>query len=671
MAEYSLKRLKIQDNKIEQLAAMGINSIQDLILYLPYRYEIIAQTELGDQERVVVEALVLTEAKLFFRGRFSTLSFQVMVKEVEIKVVIFNRHFLKNKLKVGLKITIIGKYQKHNRTIVASEIKLKPIKEVAGIKPVYSLKGDLQTRSFVSYLKKGLAFFKGHIGEGVPVEYKIKHNLINKELALNLVHFPKTEEDIIQALKYLKYEEFLRFQLTMQFLKMQRNEKTGIKKVIDHQEITRFIQSLPFALTKDQEQVVADILRDLADQKMMYRFVQGDVGSGKTIVAAISLYANKLAGFQGALMAPTEILANQHFQVFQRIFAKFEMQIALLTASLKAKEKELIYRQLASGEIDLAIGTHALFQEKVIYHNLGLVVTDEQHRFGVKQRKALKDKGKKVDFLIMSATPIPRTLALSLYGDMDVSTIKVVPKGRKKVTTKVVKGSTMKPILKSLKAYLDKGGQAYVVCPLVNESEGYDGKDAVSIYQGMKAYFAGTYQVGLIHGQLTDEEKEKIMNGFKNNQINILVATTVIEVGVDVSNANMMVIYNADRFGLSQLHQLRGRVGRAQEQGYCYLLTSTTSKEALERLKFLETNNDGFEISKYDLKVRGPGEVLGSRQSGLPAFRIGDIYEDFDILELSRKDARELLLKDSNDPVYLKLKQQISQQLENNNKYVD
>ena len=404
---------------------------------------------------------------------------------------------------------------------------------------------------------------------------------------------------------------------------------------------------------------------------MMYRFVQGDVGSGKTVVGAIGLYANYLAGYQGAMMAPTEILATQHYRSLIKLFKKIDINIALLTGHLSNKEKQRIYNDLENGTIDIVVGTHALFQEKVIYQKLGLVITDEQHRFGVNQRKALKEKGKQVDFMVMSATPIPRTLAISIYGDMDVSTIKTMPSGRKPVITEVFKTHSMKPILNRLKEYLASGGQCYVVCPLVEESEAIDSRDATGIYNGMKAYFKEQYQIGLLHGKMDDETKDQIMAAFKANEIQILVSTTVIEVGVDVSNANWIVIYNAERFGLSQIHQLRGRVGRSDQQGYCFLLSNASSQEALERLEFLRNCHDGFEVSYYDLKLRGPGDILGNQQSGLPVFSVGNIFEDANILEISRKDALELLESKSNDLIYLKLIKEIEEQLINNNKYID
>lgn len=669
--EYDLKVLKINKNKIEQLNELSIYTVKDIVQHYPYRFEEMLETPLHDESKVIIEAQLIDEPKIFYKGRFSRLTFHVNYHEEPLTITIFNRHFLKKNMQVGMMLTIIGKYSASKKAITASDLKLKSLKEISGITPVYSLKEGLTQKSFQGYVNKALNFYKGHIANTIPLYLCQKYHLIDKEDALFKIHQPQTRSDVIGALRYLKYEEFFKFQMTMQYIKQNRTQNIGISKLIDKEKVTHFIEKLPFQLTDDQQKVVDDILIDLTSQKLMYRFVQGDVGSGKTVVAAISLYANYLAGYQGAMMAPTEILALQHYQSLKKMFKKYKINIALLTGHLSQKEKNEIYQQLENGQIDIIIGTHALFQEKVQYNQLGLVITDEQHRFGVEQRKALKDKGNKVDFLVMTATPIPRTLAISLYGDMDVSTIKTLPNGRKKVITKFIKGTSMKPILKDLKDYLLKGGQCYVVCPLVNESEAITGRNASDISKAMAQYFKGQYEVGLVHGQMSDEEKNKIMNAFKENKIQILVSTTVIEVGVDVSNANMMVIYNAERFGLSQLHQLRGRVGRSKEQGYCYLLSEATHSEQKERLEFLENHHDGFEVSEYDLKIRGPGDLLGQKQSGLPTFMIGDIFKDYHILEITRKDAFEAMNQHQDDEKIIKLLSEIKNNLIKNNEYID
>lgn len=669
--EYGLEVLKINKNRIQLLNQLSLFTVKDLIQHYPYRYDEIIETPLHDEQKVIIEAILVDEPKVFFKGKLSRLSFHCDYQGKIISVIIFNRHFLKKNMKIGLPMTIIGKYNQKRSSITASDIKLKSIKELEGITPIYSLKEGITQKSFQGYVKKALDFYKGHIGHIIPDFLCEKYHLITREEALFKVHFPQVRNDVISSLRYLKYEEFFKFQLTMQYIKMNRTQNVGISKLIDKEKVDQFIQKLPFSLTEDQQNVVEDILLDLSSHKLMYRFVQGDVGSGKTVVAAISLYANYLAGYQGAMMAPTEILAMQHYQSLSKLFKKTGIKVVLLTGRLSVKEKREIYQQIENGKVDIVVGTHALFQDKLNYHRLGLVITDEQHRFGVEQRKALKDKGEKVDFLIMTATPIPRTLAISLFGDMDVSTITTLPSGRKDVKTKFIKSTSMKPILNDLKNYLASGGQCYVVCPLVNESEAITGRNAVDISKAMASYFKEQYHVGLIHGQMSDEEKNIIMNDFQKNKIQILVSTTVIEVGVDVANANMIVIYNAERFGLSQLHQLRGRVGRSKQQGYCYLLSEATQNEQKERLEFLETHSNGFEVSEYDLKLRGPGDLLGNKQSGLPTFMIGDIFKDFHILETTRKDAYEVLKYHLDDEKVIKLLAEIKNNLLKNNEYID
>lgn len=666
-----LKLLKTTEKRIGLLKAMNMNSLEDILEHYPYRYHIIEETYPSlDNDQIIIEAQVISPTKIFFKGKMSRMSFDVQDHYQHLyHVTIFNRHYLRQYLKLSTIITIIGKNQ--DDKITATDIQMKPLKDIQGIHPIYSLKEGLTQKSFAGYVKKAYKLLKNEIEGYVPEEYIMKHCLIHKDMAIWNIHFPMTKQDIQEALKYLKYEEFLKFQLTMQLIKQQRSHDLGIAKRIDLHQLQDFILSLPYTLTPDQQLAVKEIVSDLQASTMMYRFLQGDVGSGKTVVSALGLYANYLAGYQGALMAPTEILAAQHYQNFLDFFKNTSVKIALLTGSLSTKEKDRLYKEIEKGEIDIVIGTHALFQKKVTYDNLGFVVTDEQHRFGVEQRKALKNKGHQVDFLIMSATPIPRTLAISMYGDMDVSTIKTMPSGRIPVKTKYIRSSSMKPILKHLKEYLSSGGQCYVICPLVEESESIEAKSALQIANAMQKYFQNQYHVGLMHGQMKDEDKQQVMDDFKQNRIQILVSTTVVEVGVDVKNANMMVIYNAERFGMSQLHQLRGRIGRGNQQSYCYLMSSSNQKEAIERLKYMETTNDGFEISQYDLQMRGPGEVLGNKQSGLPTFLVADVLKDFPILTVAMHDASHIVKMYYEKNEYQYLIEKIKEKLKDNNEYVD
>ncbi|WP_249029881.1 ATP-dependent DNA helicase RecG [Tannockella kyphosi] len=663
-----LKLLKIRQDKIDILHQMGIQTIEDLYLYYPYRYAILEATPLT-QEKCTIEAILLEKPQTYFHSRVSRLFFTVLYEEQRIKVTLFNRHFLAKSMVEGMKITLTGKYDARKASLVASDIYLKPIDQCSAITPIYSLKEGINAKMLQSYIKKAMQYQM--IEEDIPVSCVQKYRLLSKYEAIYKIHFPEVQEDIRQAIRYLKYREFFYFQLTMQYTTSQITKTKGISKEYDIHKLQSFIKDLSFELTGDQLEAVEDILKDLQSDKTMYRFLQGDVGSGKTIVATIGIYANYLAGFQGAFMAPTEVLAAQLYDSLCHTFKNKGLQVELLVGSHTAKQKEDIYQRLLNGQIDVLVGTHALFQEKVVYQNLGFIVTDEQHRFGVKQRKALKDKGVQVDFLIMSATPIPRTLAISFYGDMDVSTIETMPQGRKEIITKVVASTSMKPILTEIDEYLQKGGQCYVVCPLIDKSEAIECRDVQSIYDGMVSYFKDRYQIGLLHGKIQDSQKNEIMDKFKNNEIRILVSTTVIEVGIDVKNANRIVIYNAERFGLSQLHQLRGRVGRGKEQGYCYLLSTSSQELSKERLSFLETCHNGFEISKYDLSLRGPGDMLGNRQSGLPSFSLGDLSKDMVILELARKDVVDFFERNSQDSRWLLLLEKIRKQLEKNNQYID
>ena len=640
----SLKGLRITKPRLELLESMGIFSPKDLLCHYPYRYEfLLKQMPSLEDERIICDGMIVSNAKIAYRrGLQSKMVFDVKIDDIVYHASIFNRHFMQAKLKVGQVVTIIGKLA-NLTSIVCSDLKLGALSDHPTITPVYSVKEGLTSKSMHGYIKKAYEKMEAEIESFIPQSYLDKYRLVSLKDAYRMIHFPESKEDIKHALRHLKYEEFLKFQLMMTYMHSHSHQISGFIKDFSRHEVNNFISSLPFELTQDQRLCCEDILDDLSGQHLMNRLVQGDVGSGKTVVAVVAMYANFLAGYQSALMAPTEILAKQHYRNLCQYFKNEDIKVELLIGSLSPKEKEDVQQRLATGEIDMIVGTHALIQKNVNFKDLGLVIADEQHRFGVKQRDSLKQKGNRVDMLVMSATPIPRTLAITLFGDMDVSTIKTMPSGRKVVQTKFYKGKSMKPILPFLKEYLSTGQQCYVVCPLVEESEELDARDALSIYEAMKAYFKGKYEVGLLHGRMKDDMKEEVMNAFMKNEIQILVSTTVIEVGVDVSNANMMVIYNADRFGLSQLHQLRGRVGRGNKQGYCFLLSASDKEPTIERISFLETSHDGFEISEFDLKLRGPGEVLGEKQSGLPTFVIANLYEDYSILEASRKDAAEII----------------------------
>ena len=503
----------------------------------------------------------------------------------------------------------------------------------------------------------------------------LKHyRLVDIRTLVEFIHFPQNPEQIRQVERRVKYEELLKFELKMYYIKYRRREAhQDCEKVFDAEKVHSFIRRLPFELTADQSTVVQAILQDLKSPYMMNRLLQGDVGSGKTVVAGIGVYATILAGYQCAVMAPTEILAQQHFKSFISLFADEPIRIELLTSSNTNKEKKEIYQKLRDGEIDLIIGTHALIVDYVEFKRLGFLVIDEQHRFGVNQRKALREKGLYPDSLFLSATPIPRTLSLTVFGDMDVSQIKTMPKGRLPVKTYVIPSKLESRLLNFVKQTCDRGEQVYVVAPLIEESEKMDLENALDLFERYRKYFQNTYQVGLLHGRMTNEEKEAIMAQFKANEVQILVSTTVVEVGVDVPNATLMIIIDAHRFGLSQLHQLRGRVGRGQKQSYCILMSDQTTDKAQERLAIMTQTNDGFEIAEEDLRLRGPGDFFGSRQSGLPEFKMADIIADYKILEVARNDA--IMIIDSNElftnPEYHPLREYIEREIIESDEYFD
>ncbi|MCI5773222.1 MAG: ATP-dependent DNA helicase RecG, partial [Erysipelotrichaceae bacterium] len=499
-------------------------------------------------------------------------------------------------------------------------------------------------------------------------DYQQKYRLLSRKQAFCYIHQPQDKQQIEQALRTLKYEEFLKFFLTI--LCVQDESFNGLDKqpkIFDQEQVFSLQQNLPFMLTKDQIFVIKEILDDLASYHVMYRLVQGDVGCGKTMVCAFAMYATIIAGYQTVLLAPTEVLVKQHFATIQELFRHTPLKIAMLYSAMNAKEKSTIIEQIKKGEIDCVIGTHSLIQDEVRFRKLGLVVVDEQQRFGVEQRQKIKAKGEKVDFLLMSATPIPRTLANTLYGDMAVSTIESLPSNRKGVDTFLIEENSIRSIMQDIRNTINMGQQVYVICPSIEQNDAYQARNVVDICNNLKEAFIGFCKVEMMHGKMSSDEKTKIIADFQKGLFEILVSTTVVEVGVNVVNATMMIIYDAHRFGLSQLHQLRGRVQRGSLKGKCYLLTSTKDPQSLERLKILVKTNNGFEISQQDLLLRGPGDILGTRQSGSSGFILGNIFKDQNIIEQAQKDARVI----ARDKKYHKLIDYIIDENKNNVNYRD
>jgi len=471
-----------------------------------------------------------------------------------------------------------------------------------------------------------------------------KYKLVPRADAIRNIHFPESVAAGKQGRRRLAFEELFLFQLKLQaYHAMNRRASDGVAQQIPIEQVREFIRGLPFPLTGAQKRVVKEILEDMQAEYSMNRLLQGDVGSGKTIVAAIALYATVAAGFQGALMVPTEILAEQHYATLKELLVPHRIEIALLSGSATVRQRRDILAGLQSGLIHIVIGTHALIQEDVYFRNLGLVITDEQHRFGVEQRRVLREKGLHPDVLFMTATPIPRTLAITAFGDMDVSTIDELPAGRKPVETYWVKHDMLDRILAFMQKELDTGRQAYVISPLIEESEKLDLQNAMDVHAQLSHYFAGKYNVGLMHGRLPAKEKDDVMQRFSRGEVHVLVSTTVVEVGVNVPNASLMVIYDAERFGLAQLHQLRGRVGRGAEQSYCILIADPKSEVGKERMRIMTETNDGFEVARRDLELRGPGDFFGTKQSGLPEFKVADVVQDYRMLEVARQEAAEIV----------------------------
>ncbi|HEU5141191.1 MAG TPA: ATP-dependent DNA helicase RecG [Bacillales bacterium] len=637
--------------RAKTLSGMGLETVGDLLFAFPFRYDHYEIKDLNDvrhNERATVIGKVHSEPSLAFFGRKrSRLTVRLLVGHYLVKAVWFNRPYVKKQLTLGETVTVTGKWDQHRKTITVNEWKKGERSEDETIAPVYSVKENITVKLFRRIMETVVREFGEAVPEILPMALLERYKLMGRKDAVRALHFPESHGEIRQARRRIVYEELLLFQLKLHmFKKIRREDSEGLSQLFDSEQVDHFKQGLPFPLTAAQQRVTQEILQDLRSPQRMNRLLQGDVGSGKTVVAAICLYASINAGYQGALMVPTEILAEQHFESFKGLLAPFGVNIALLTSSVKGKERNEMLAALKSGSIDLVIGTHALIQDEIVFDQLGLAITDEQHRFGVLQRRTLTDKGPSPDVLYMTATPIPRTLAISLFGDMDVSTIDEMPAGRQPIETYWAKHSMLRRVLDFVEKELKKGRQAYVICPLIEESDKLDVQNAIEVHALLQEHFR-KYKVGLMHGRLSAEEKEQVMDDFSENRFHVLVSTTVVEVGVDVPNATVMVVYDAERFGLAQLHQLRGRVGRGKAQSYCILLADPKSDNGKQRMRIMTETNDGFLLSEEDLKLRGSGDFFGRAQSGLPDFKLADLTHDYRTLETARADADQLIGSDA------------------------
>lgn len=642
-----LKDVKgIGPKSLALLKKININTIEDLVTHYPFRYEYLVRNNLSEVEdngHIIIDGKVESLPILMrFKAGLNKMNFRLVTQSGVVGVSIFNRAFMKSDLQVGTGVTVIGKLDKKKNIITASEIKMGILTQKERIEPVYHCTSGLTNKNLATYINMALLMYGKEIHDYIPTKYQEKYDYVNKRTALNIVHNPPTREKLEKVKERLKYEELFSFMFKINFLKRQnKKNNAGIKRNIQIEDIEKFISNLPFELTNDQKKAVSEIIKDLNSEHKMNRLLQGDVGSGKTIVSFIAMYGNYLSGYQSALMAPTEILAIQHYNNLKELLKDTGINVGLLTGSISKKEKQDLYKDIKSGKTNIVIGTHALIQEDVIYNNLGFVITDEQHRFGVNQRGNLQNKGVMPDILYMSATPIPRTYALTIYGDMDTSIIKERPKGRKKVKTYVKSNKEIKDVLQIMLDELKQHHQVYVIAPLIEESDSSGGLATVcDLRDKMKLAFGEYYKIDIVHGKMLSKAKEMIMQEFKENKIQILISTTVIEVGVDVPNATTMVIFDANRFGLSTLHQLRGRVGRGSNESKCILISDSDTK----RLEIMENETDGFKISEEDFKLRGSGDLFGTKQSGDFAFKIANLREDYDLLLKAKKDSEEYLL---------------------------
>ena len=663
----SVANLKgVGPKRVADLATLGIDTIEDLLTYYPTRYNDFTPTDIEsakDKQKITLQGVVVSEPLLVRYGyRRNRLTFRMQVGNEVVIATFFNQPYIKKQIELNQQVTVMGKWDAPRRQVTGNELLKEKADDRNEFGAVYAVNKHIRQNVLQSFIRQAYEEYANIIPTYLPETIRQRYRLMDRRQMIREIHFPQTQATAKAARRTAAYEEFFLFQLRLQAIRRAHRQEDGERILYHNDELKEFIGGLPFELTDAQKRVVNEICRDMRQPYQMNRLLQGDVGSGKTIVAAIAIYAAITAGYQAALMAPTEILAGQHAEKLAKIFEGTHVQVALLTGSLTAKQHRELLTAMKRGDVNLIVGTHALIQDGVEYANLGLVITDEQHRFGVNQRQQLREKGEHPDVLAMTATPIPRTLAITNYGEMDVSIIDQLPAGRKPIQTKWLQSNQHAAAIHFLREQLKQGAQAYVVSPLIEESAALDVQNATDLYNQLSADLEPAYKVGLLHGRMGTEEKDEAMRQFKSGELQVLVATTVIEVGVDNPNATVMVIYDADRFGLAQLHQLRGRVGRGSRQSYCLLIADPKTDEGKARMKTMVATDDGFKIAEQDLKLRGSGDVLGKKQSGMPEFKVGDPVADLKMLQIARADAGNLLgmsnwdQVDENQPLVLYLK---------------
>lgn len=664
-----LQKLKgVGPKTLKYLNSLGVYSIRDVLEYYPRDYEDrrnfkpVNMVRDGEFVSVIGEVSIIQPGKRTASRKYMN-KIVFKTETVFLTGIWFNQPYIKNNFKVGEKVMLYGKVSRKLGEVQIMEPQYE--KNFNGdnnsILPVYPTNKYLSQKTLRKVVEQALTVINDEYKDCLPESIRKIYGIPDIEITLKNIHFPSNNEILDVCRKRIKFEELLTLQTSLFLAKRKYINNTSAFQMPVQNAMKDFKEGLPFPLTGAQSRTIREILQDLKRNKPMNRLVQGDVGSGKTIVAVIAMFNCAMNGYQCAMMAPTEILAEQHYISISSILEKWNLKVGLITGSTPKKNKEEILKNLADGDIDIIVGTHALIQEGVEFKNLSLVVTDEQHRFGVRQRVELVNKGHNPHVLVMTATPIPRTLALFLYGDMDISIIDELPPGRQSVETLYLKSSGRDKVYTSLKREIDKGRQAYVVCPLVEESEKLEVESAVETAKKLKESYFNDYEVGLLHGKMSSSEKEEIMKNFKEGKINILVSTTVIEVGINVPNATLMIIENADRFGLAQLHQLRGRVGRGEHKSYCILISDAKNNVARERMKIMKSTSDGFVIAEKDLELRGTGEFFGTRQHGLPELKMADVIKDIELVKQTRDLAREIIENnDMLEPEYAALKNQIN-----------